>query len=233
MINTKTMQATAVDASLRRAAIEVLRERGFAGLTLERVAEVAGRARSTLWRQGLTREVLVQALVGDLAADFRETIHQVIYREPEAVRNINPSIPVDIEMVVSKCLEKRPERRYSTAAELQKDLMQGVMPSKAVIENHGAPSALAHPSAHVPQLMDSAAETQEQTSPSLMETLPDWMSRTRQTGSDNAARTGPGSWTGSWASARRASRRSRTEGSWVTIAAKIEEYFGSPEERRT
>src|SRR5438034_3452936 len=78
MIDTKTMQATAVDPSLRRAAIEVLRERGFAGLTLERVAEVAGRARSTLWRQGLTREVLVQALVGDLAADFRETMYPVL-----------------------------------------------------------------------------------------------------------------------------------------------------------
>jgi len=68
------MQAPAVDEALRRATIEVLRERGFAGLTLERVAEVAGRARSTLWRQGLTRELLIRALVSDLAADFRETM---------------------------------------------------------------------------------------------------------------------------------------------------------------
>ena len=45
-----------VDEKLRRATITVLRERGWDGLTLERVAEVAGRARSTLWRQGLTRE---------------------------------------------------------------------------------------------------------------------------------------------------------------------------------
>jgi AcrR family transcriptional regulator len=35
----------AVDEDLRRATIEVLRERGFSGLTLERVAEVGGRAR--------------------------------------------------------------------------------------------------------------------------------------------------------------------------------------------
>src|SRR6476659_1876094 len=51
-----------VDARLREATIAVLHERGWDGLTLERVAEVAGRARSTLWRQGLTREALVQAL---------------------------------------------------------------------------------------------------------------------------------------------------------------------------
>jgi AcrR family transcriptional regulator len=42
------------------------------------VAEVAGRARSTLWRQGLTRDALIQALVGDLAADFRATMYPVL-----------------------------------------------------------------------------------------------------------------------------------------------------------
>ncbi len=67
-----------VDEELRRATIAVLRERGFPGLTLERVAEVAGRARSTLWRQGLTRDALVQALVGDLAADFRQSMYPIL-----------------------------------------------------------------------------------------------------------------------------------------------------------
>lgn len=72
------MQMPVVDEALRLATIEVLRERGFAGLTLERVAEVAGRARSTLWRQRLTRGLLIQALVGDLAADFRATMYPVL-----------------------------------------------------------------------------------------------------------------------------------------------------------
>src|SRR5689334_10371380 len=49
-----------VDARLREATIAVLHERGWDGLTLERVAEVSGRARSTLWRQGLTREALCE-----------------------------------------------------------------------------------------------------------------------------------------------------------------------------
>jgi len=68
----------AVDPEVRAATIAVLRERGWDGLTLERVAEVAGRARSTLWRQGLTREVLVQALVGALAADFQSAMYPVL-----------------------------------------------------------------------------------------------------------------------------------------------------------
>jgi AcrR family transcriptional regulator len=68
----------AVDADLRRATISVLRERGWDGLTLERVAEVAGRARSTLWRQGLTRDALVGSLIGELANDFRAAMYPVL-----------------------------------------------------------------------------------------------------------------------------------------------------------
>jgi AcrR family transcriptional regulator len=67
-----------VDATLRAATIAVLRERGWNGLTLERVAEVAGRARSTLWRQGLTREVLIGSLAGQLDADFRAAMYPVL-----------------------------------------------------------------------------------------------------------------------------------------------------------
>ena len=71
-------RSTVVDEGLRRATIDVLRERGWDGLTLEQVAQAAGRARSTLWRQGLTLEVLVGALVGDLAADFRDTMFPIL-----------------------------------------------------------------------------------------------------------------------------------------------------------
>src|SRR6267154_3537104 len=67
-----------VDEQLRNATIEVLRERGWDGLTLERVAEVAGRARSTLWRQGLDIDTLIGALIGELAADFRSTMYPVL-----------------------------------------------------------------------------------------------------------------------------------------------------------
>ncbi len=67
-----------VEPELQAATITVLRERGWDGLTLERVAEVAGRARTTLWRQGLTRDVLIEALVGGLAEDFRRSMFPVL-----------------------------------------------------------------------------------------------------------------------------------------------------------
>lgn len=74
----REVQPARVDEALRRATISVLRERGWEGVTLERVAAAAGRARSTLWRQGLTLEVLVAALVGELAADFRDTMYPIL-----------------------------------------------------------------------------------------------------------------------------------------------------------
>lgn len=67
-----------VDEELREATISVLREHGWDGLTLERVAEGAGRARSTLWRQGLTRDVLVAALAGELGSDFQAAMYPVL-----------------------------------------------------------------------------------------------------------------------------------------------------------
>jgi AcrR family transcriptional regulator len=78
MYKASAVQRPTVDELLRTATIDVLRERGWEGLTLERVAQAAGRARSTLWRQGLTVRDLVDALVGELATDFRETMYPIL-----------------------------------------------------------------------------------------------------------------------------------------------------------
>src|SRR5919204_6851599 len=68
----------ALDEEFRQATIVVLREQGWGGLTLERVAEVAGRARSTLWRQGVTRDLLVGSLIGEVAADFQGAMFPIL-----------------------------------------------------------------------------------------------------------------------------------------------------------
>jgi len=70
-----------LDESLQIATIAVLREHGWDGLTLERVAEAAGRARSTLWRQGLNRDLLIEGLVGGLAADFQASLFPILTAE--------------------------------------------------------------------------------------------------------------------------------------------------------
>lgn len=60
------------------AAIRVLARDGWNGLTLEQVAEEAGSSRTTLWRQGVTRESLVEGLLGRLSDDYRDAVWPVL-----------------------------------------------------------------------------------------------------------------------------------------------------------
>jgi AcrR family transcriptional regulator len=67
-----------VEDDLYRATVAVLREAGWDGLTLERVAEHAGRSRVTLWRNGITRETLLEGLLRRLAEDYRDRMLPVL-----------------------------------------------------------------------------------------------------------------------------------------------------------
>ena len=55
-----------------------------------------------------------------------ETIMQVLRDEPIPPRSVQPKLPRDIEIICLKCLEKKPEKRYSNATELADDLQRFV-----------------------------------------------------------------------------------------------------------
>ncbi len=67
-----------MDDVLLDATEAVLAEEGFAGVSLERVAERADRSRVTLWRQGVTKESLVTGLLQRLTDDFQQEFWPVL-----------------------------------------------------------------------------------------------------------------------------------------------------------
>ncbi len=57
-----------------------------------------------------------------LAANVMETLQQVVEQQPVSLRQLNSSIPKDLETISLKCLQKEPEKRYATAKEVCEDL---------------------------------------------------------------------------------------------------------------
>jgi serine/threonine-protein kinase len=56
------------------------------------------------------------------ASSTTEILMKVLDQEPVPPRKMDPAIPIDLQTIVMKCLEKTPERRYQSARSLSEDL---------------------------------------------------------------------------------------------------------------
>jgi len=71
--------------------------------------------------------ILYELLTGRppfVSANPFETIKQVLESDPVAPRLLNSNIPVDLETICLKCLQKEAERRYGSAQELADELQR-------------------------------------------------------------------------------------------------------------
>ncbi|HKD36201.1 MAG TPA: serine/threonine-protein kinase, partial [Pirellulales bacterium] len=69
--------------------------------------------------------LLYELLTGRLPFEGQtrtDTLAQVLLKEPVRPRQLRRDLPRDLEAIVLRCLEKRPERRYSSALALADDL---------------------------------------------------------------------------------------------------------------
>jgi tetratricopeptide (TPR) repeat protein len=51
-----------------------------------------------------------------------QVLAQILHKEPKAPRKMNPKVPVDLETICLKAMEKDPDQRYQTAGAMAEDL---------------------------------------------------------------------------------------------------------------
>ena len=80
--------------------------------------------RTDVYALGATMYELLSGRTPHPGKSSAEVLMKVLQEDPLPIRKIDPTIPVDLETIVSKCMEKEPHQRYASAKELYEDLQR-------------------------------------------------------------------------------------------------------------
>ena len=85
-----------------------------------------------------------------VADTVMQTLVKVVHDPAPPVRSIRAEVPIDLETIISKCLEKSPRNRYSSAAELASELDAFLDGRPIVARRRSAPVKAAQWLAEIP-----------------------------------------------------------------------------------
>ncbi len=78
--------------------------------------------RTDVYALGVTLYVMLTLQRPFEGETYDQTINQILRREPRPPRKIDPRIPVDLETICLRAMEKEPQRRFPSAGEMARDL---------------------------------------------------------------------------------------------------------------
>ncbi|MGH7279887.1 MAG: serine/threonine-protein kinase [Polyangiaceae bacterium] len=75
-------------------------------------------ARADIWSMGIILFELMGGQPPFLGDNFGELFASILESDPPAIRSKRPDVPPQLEQVIMRCLQRRPEHRYSNVGEL-------------------------------------------------------------------------------------------------------------------
>jgi serine/threonine protein kinase len=88
----------------------------------EQIQGAAPNASSDIWSFGITLFHLITGKLPFNADSPQELIQQIMHQPAPAIRLLNPAIPKKLERILLACIQKDPNKRYSSAIPLALDL---------------------------------------------------------------------------------------------------------------
>jgi tetratricopeptide (TPR) repeat protein len=99
--------------------------------------------RTDIYSLGATLYELLTLQPPFLAEQRDQLLAQIIQKEPKPPRKVNPRVPVDLETICLKAMDKDPNRRYQTAGQMAEDLRRYVN-RFAILARRAGPIARVH-----------------------------------------------------------------------------------------